>query len=239
MIDYPLRFDASVFLDAESIDPSPANISLASGALAEEYEFATVLEPDDAGADGKERIGFGREDGKYQIALGSDRFLFRRSRLDRGDDFENTREFAQRAGEALTALLSAFERNGRRIALLTHGFLNAPDEELEDDRSNQLFNFPEFFDGREHIEWEWKNIVRIDREFGQNTEEVNHSLELGRKSGQLDEQLEFDQLLGTIDLNTLPGESRARFDIDSVASFFREAVSWEREISDSVRAFFQ
>jgi hypothetical protein len=244
MYGVKLRYLASVFLDAESIEPSRASMTEVSALLGDD-ELMPALVEERSPAGVRTRMGFRSSSGEWQLVLASQRFDFLQLPTDAsGSNLGDFSEFCRRASTRLISVLGHYRRKGYRLAAVQEGFL--PDMSESDITSvgARLLRFPRAgADPTTVVEWDWRTVTRPRREFGQVTEPTNTIVTVKRMvaaltyRGGTDAQARKDRIRVDFDINTLPDDPRARFGPEEIAAFFDGAGRWHQELGERIVPF--
>lgn len=148
--------------------------------------------------------------------------------------------FLKEASFILDKLLNSFGKRGYRVSLITSSFGDIPKSEMDNSYNKGIVPL-EFYKKQLPMEWNSRSVSRIDFKVKGLVEKVNVITELSRVQGSLNQnglQKEFDDILITFDINTVPEAMELRIDTDSITEFLNEAVSLREEILYQVRGAF-
>ena len=233
-----LRYLASIFLDAESIQANAKDVA----GLMELFQDDQFL-PSQAADSNIPRIGFRSVEGTRNLILSGKRFdyfhLPTKNNLDLGD----FTVFCQHAISKLSIAIDYFKRKGHRLAAVQEGFLaEMIDEEINSIASN-LLNFPPSFSKDIPFEWNWRCASSIERNFGKLSEPTNTVITIIRadfkvQSGEgIIDGLGPNKIRMDIDVNTSPINANARFGAEEIKAFLETSPIWHNKLGEELLSF--
>jgi len=245
MIYARLKYTASVFWDAESIVANPADLSSLLKDLSP-FNLIPITASERSSTGLVNRMAFQKSNGETRIVVAGKRLdIFKLPTDPTGSNMGSLDEFASHATKFFDILLSYFRRKGNRLALIQEGLLNKMDNREMQSACSRLFNLPAIYANNPPFEWEWKNVCKLSRTFGTNTELINTITQLSRSKMILVSpiketevsQTSIDTIMYQFDLNTSVDNAQLRFDAPEVKSFLQDATLWHSELSDSIFKF--
>ncbi len=240
LYDLRLRHLASVFVDAASVYPTPHDITELMKLLGGEFLPLSVQEQGPVGS--VQRMGFHAPQTGWQVFLLAERFNVVQSPTDaRGSNMVDFADFSLAAASKLNALLGYFGRKAYRLAAVQEGLL----PELTDEHVHRILRklvcLPPTFEAQPPFEWDWRIASQIPRRVAEATEATNTILTARRIAGTLHpptgEQVDFARIRVDIDINTVPGNTTARFGQREVTAFFDDVTGWHSELAREFLAF--
>lgn len=242
-----VRYLASVFLDAASIQPKGKLISELIGKL-EDDELSPADVGEWIGTGFQRRIGFVASDTakgmESSLTLLSRRFDYTQSATSPlASGLADFGTFCGEAGFKLTALLDYFGRKASRIATVQYVYLPELSETRLQDVSMRLLRMPPTFQKTAPFEWDWRCASVIDREIGEAPEPTNTIMiakrrSIGRQVKEIeDRQAKHDILEFNFDTNTSPENQLERFGGKEIGSFFEQAPSWHEGLENELMSF--
>ncbi len=241
MYDIKLRYLASVYLDADSIIPNARIISELQQKI-NDGRFMPTTAFEQQQDKRIHRIGFHIPNEGFLLVLATKRFDYSWTPFDREDmGKESLEHFCLEAKAKLTSTLDFFQRKCRRIALVQEGLLSQMDDLKLQESAKKLLKLSATFANNLPFEWDWRAASSIKRTFGGIEEPTNTIVTIKRGSGTLNfqsgKQIAFDRIRVDLDINTSPDDSRERFGLHEVNSFFDAAIGWQIELSEEVKEF--
>jgi hypothetical protein len=233
-----LRYLASMFLDAESIQANAKDVA----GLMELFQDDQFL-PVQAIENNIPRIGFRSVEGTRNLILSGKRFdyfhLPTKNNLDLGD----FTVFCQYAISKLSIALDYFKRKGHRLAAIQEGLLpEMTDDEINNIAKN-LLKFPPSFSKNIPFEWNWRCASSIKRTFGKLSEPTNTVITIIRgafkvQSGkEIIDGLEYNKIRMDIDVNTSPINTNARFGAKDIKNFLEKSPIWHNKLEKELLSF--
>jgi hypothetical protein len=244
MYDIPLRYLASVFVDAESVTTSAENVTGLLKALNDKTLLpVSVQEQSLTGS--VPRIGLTTPDGEWQLALLGKRFdVTYFPNVQDKFDLVNFSNFCRIASAKLITALNFFQRKAHRLAAVQEGFLPEFSKEEMNGIADRLFKFPVFYSKNLPFEWDWRAAAVVERTFGGLKEPTNTIVTIKRWAGTMAKkedggiaQAPIDRIRADFDINTLPANIIGRFEEAHISSFFEEAGAWHENFSAEIFSF--
>lgn len=242
MIDVKLKYQATIFLDARSITPTPETVITFLGQL-KEYGFISstfqeiappILRP-------QPRLRLMTQDEEWNIRLGSQRIDIEKTPTDlNGSNLGEIGSFCSDALGYFSKINETLNKKASRLAFITQYLLKEMTEDALSSAYEALFKHPSLYDENKPFEWDWRSVSRIKKQFGSLVECLNVITIFKRSKGefQIKEQSKsFDRILLTLDINTLAENSDIRFDLSHIGAFYEIARSVQADFLDSLLAF--
>lgn len=237
MYGIKIRYLASVFVDAGSIQPNRENIKGLQQALNDENLLPRTIREGVVS-----RMAFVTSDGEWQLNLLSNRFdLNHMANMPDGSNLGEFSDFCQEATAKLITTLNYFKRKGHRLAAVQEGLLAEMSNKEMNKIANHLLKFPKPFIQNFPFEWDWRAASQMERSFGQLKEPTNTLVTIKRIAGTIskegEELQEFNRIRVDFDINTLHENIISRFNETHIADFFEHAASWHKEFSSEIFSF--
>ena len=240
MYDIPIRYLASVFLDAASIVPTP-ELTVAFLDRFKKFEMLPIS------VEEKEtpRLGFTAVSRGLTVALLGSRFdvSVRPLRATETElaarNMGDFRGFCSLASEVLCSALEYFERKGQRLAAVQEGLLPEMSNEKLEDILSRLLVVPDDLTRSDVFEWDYRLAYKASRRFGSHEETTFNLVTALRRNWQLQvtpdqKPRPFEGLQVNLDINTVPTDIRPRFDCGAVQAFLEEAPSWHEAFEQRI-----
>ncbi|MBD3308638.1 hypothetical protein GF339_19670 [candidate division KSB3 bacterium] len=244
-----LKYQASVFLDADSITPNMKDVTGLIQVLNDRALLPFITQEKSSA-----RMGFRSIGGKTQVQLLllSKRFIYERivsppSEPDIGD----IETFCKEATQKLRGVLSYFERKCYRLALVQEVVLFDLSAEDLEQTTTRLLKLPPTYANNPPFEWDWRVTSAIKRTFGNCEETLNTITVINKRMGTIvktensanseeenffEEQI-WDSLKVTFDINSSHENSIVRFGDEEIAAFFKEAPDWHENLGNEIFNF--
>lgn len=241
MFETKLKYLASVFWDADSIIANPQDISTLLAKLSSEnFIPLTLIEQTTEGL--KNRIAFQTPDGEWRLIIAGKRTdVFRNPTDLNGTNLGSLEDFSLKAFSHLQLVLQHFDIKGNRLALVQEGLFKPMSDDEFITIYGRLFKLPIFYSENSPFEWNWRSVSKTERSINSKTEIINTIAHILRCQGEIripkSEALKFDRIQVELDINTTHDNLHPRFDLTNINSFFKNAVLWHRELSNSIYKF--
>jgi hypothetical protein len=245
MIDYKLKYQAVIFLNASDIQANSKNI----GVLMNEFldkelipntfqEFSSLLPliP-------QNRFQLTSQNNEWIIRIGSMRIDFERNPTDlKGGNLGELVDFCNEAKVAFERILNKYPRKANRVALVTRFLL----EELPDARLqtiySKLFNSPKLYTDNKPFEWNWRSVSKLQKNIDHLTEDFNFITQINRMTAEFRNEKAvntIDRIELNFDINSLPLNVENRYGTAEINQFFDNVCVWNTELIDELIEFIR
>jgi len=229
MIDIRLKHQASIFVNANDILPSPDIISSLIDVFRDknfipntfqEIGFTSPLP--------KARLRLSTTNNEWNIAFATHRIDVDKNQIEpRGSNVGELSDFCSDAIDFFERILNRFNKRANRFTLNTNGLF----EEMTEDRLSsiykKLFRTPKFYDENPPFEWDWRSASRIPIKILDLTDNLNVVTIIKRVRGEIGGQsgvATFDRLQFAPDINTTDLNTDYRFELTHIKNFFPQAL---------------
>jgi hypothetical protein len=234
-----VRFVAVAFLDAESLQPGPKEVTDLMTRFGEPLFLPSTALEQAPGGVVSNRMIFQSQDSKWRIAFLSRGFEVS---LLSADPFEehlgDFGAFCARSAILLNHVLEVFQRKPQRLAAIQDGFLRQRSEEDLNRVASLLFHYPESYKTKPPFEWDWRLVRREEKTFGSELREsMNFITSLKRQRAAVSKigpggltKRDIDHIRMELDTNTAQDNAASRFGTPDVEAFYGEALSWHNQL---------
>lgn len=241
MLDILGSYKSSVFGNMSDIMPSP-NITSKILKLFSDNDFLPSTFQEISPLSGPQtRLNLMSQNNEWSIGFGFNRIYIQQQPIDpKGKNLGKINVFTDKACEFIERILKEFNRKGNRISLISSGFLKEmPDKKLSE-IYNKLFNSITFYTTTPPFEWNSRAAARVSLEGSGLSEQLNVITKINRVWGyqqKAKETIPFDRIEIGFDINTIHENQETRFDIDSIRTFYTEAISLQEIILSDLEVF--
>lgn len=245
MIDIRLKHQASIFVDANDIAPSPDIMSSLIDVFRDKnFVPNTFQEIGFASPVPKVRLRLSTTNNEWNISFSTRRIDVDKNQIEpRGSNVGELSDFCLDAIEFFERILNRFNKRANRLTLNTNGLF----EEMTKDQLSavykKLFRPPKFYDENPPFEWDWRSVSQIPIEILELTDSLNVITIIKRIRGEIGGQSGvslFDRLQFAPDINTTDRNTDYRFELTHIKSFFPQALeihnSLIKQIEDYINA---
>ncbi len=258
-----LKYQASAFLDADSIMPNTRDVT----GLIQAFKDSNLL-PFLAQENSTPRMGFRSLDNEIRLLLLSKRFIYEKISFPPFEkDIGDIEAFCKEAKLKFENTLSYFQRKCYRMSLVQEMVVfDIPKPQL-DNIAKRLLNMPTIFSDNLPFEWDWRCTSSIKRVIGSCQEDTNTIAVINKRMGTIvktktegeaeedssvvaeedssvvaeeDSSVEeqaLDSLKVTFDINTLHLNTTVRFGSEELEIFLKESPNWHHALRNEVFDF--
>tara|TARA_R110002033_G_scaffold40631_4_gene81049 strand:- start:229 stop:975 length:747 start_codon:yes stop_codon:yes gene_type:complete len=242
MIDYKLKYQVSIFLNASELDATSKNIgdmmSVFSdkGFIPNTFQEISSLNPKP-----QNRFALQSPNREWHINFGYNRIDIEKNPVGvKGENLGNLNDFCDDVKDIANRILSKFPKKGNRLSLVTRVLLDEMPEKTLDEIYNRLFNSPQIYNENPPFEWNWRVVSHLDKEIQETNETFNVITTLNRISAQVREGnsvSSLDRVELNLDVNTIPQNNEYRFDYSKIESFLELMKQWHNELETETLNF--
>jgi len=231
MIDYKMKYQATIFADLEKITATNSNITLMLECF-KDKEFLPVIfqEISQSTSVITPRIQLAPHDGEWLIFLGSNNIIIEQRPTDlQGTNLGTVRDFSLIATEYANRIINAFKLRSPRLSLISAYLL----EEMMEDKLKSIFNkflIPlRTYQEIPPYEWNARAVSRLPITINGKDESLNAIAMVNRLRGETTDlkagAITFDRIQISFDINTDQNAKEARFTSENLAEFFEKSIA--------------
>jgi len=230
MIDIRLKHQASIFVNANDILPTPDRISSLIDVFRDKNFIPnTFQEMSITSPLPKARLRLSTINNEWNIAFATQRIDVDKNQIEpRGSNVGELSDFCSEAIDIFERILKMFNKRANRFTLNTNGLF----EEMTEDRLSsiykKLFRLPKFYDENPPFEWDWRSASRIPIKILDLTDNLNVITIIKRIRGDISGQggiTTFDRLQFAPDINTTDLNTDYRFELAHIKDFLPQALA--------------
>ncbi len=233
MIDIKLKYQASVF--TPSIDANSTNISQLMGLFVDKGFIPTThQELSNINPTPQLRFSLNSPNNEWSISFRSNRIDIEKNQIDaKGNNIGNIEAFCDDVIDILLKILKKYPQKANRLALASNLVLKEMTSKALDEIYPKLFNPTQTYLDNKPIEWNFRTASRVNKKINNQDESLNFIIEIGRFTGQMNFNqsiVPLDRIAINPDLNTIPNNTKNRFDEADITSFYQEVHIWYNEL---------
>lgn len=240
MFEHLTKYQASFFLNAKDIIPSPDNITTLINIFSSKGFLPSTFQEIGPHTPAPQiRLRLSTPSNEWQINIASHRIDVEKNPTSpRGQNLGDIQAFANDATDIIRKILEKFPRKGNRLSIITSGFLKELNRDLLNDIYYKFFRPIPFYEQKNTFEWGNTSVSLETIDINQNQEATNVITMLSRKQGQIVEPTSiqsFDRIELFFDINTSASDENFRFSADSLQIFLDKALIIRNSIMDQVK----
>jgi len=242
MVDYKLKYQISIFLNASELDATSKNIGDLMGVFSDKgfipntFQEITNLNPQP-----QNRFALQSPNREWYINFGSTRIDIEKNPISiKGDNLGSVETFCDEAKDIANRILSKVPKKANRLSLVTRVFLDEMNNDKLNNVYSRLFKSPELYQDNLPFEWNWRTVSHIDKEISGEMETFNVITSLNRIGAQVREGnsiATLDRIELNLDINTVPQNNEYRFNEEKIKSFLELVKTWHNEIESNTLKF--
>jgi hypothetical protein len=242
MIDIKLKYQASIFVDADDIAPSPDIIS----SLIDVFRDRNLV-PNTFSEIGptppvpKVRLRLSTTNNEWNVAFGTRRIDVDKNPVEpKGSNVGELSDFCSDAIDFFERILKRFNKRANRLSLNTNGLF----EEMTKDQLSavykKLFSPTKFYDENPPFEWDWRSVSLIPINILELKDSLNVITIIKRIRGEIGDQSGislFDRLQFAPDINTTDRNTDYRFELTHMRSFYPQALEIHNSLTKQIEEY--
>jgi hypothetical protein len=242
MIDFGLKYQASIFLVANDITPTPDTIKTFIDLFSDKGLVPNTFREISPGSPApRGRLRLSSPNNEWNIKIASTRIDIEKNPISlKENNLGNVNDFCLEVTDFLGRIISKFPKKVNRVALITNLLLKEMAEPNLSEVYLKLFKPPEFYANHPPFEWNWRSASRIPSIFGEFNENLNVITQVNRVSVEmgLNEEITFfDRIQFFFDLNTSQENAEYRFDINFITTFYQEISAFHDDLVTKITEF--
>lgn len=238
MIDIPVNYQTSIFVDASDITPTPNIISDLVNMFSKKGLIPNTFQ--EIGPSGQQlRVRLSSSNNEWSIMFGSNRINVEKTQTDgSGSNMGDLSDFCKESADIYQQILKHFKMKANRIALINNYILEEMSPSTLASAYSKLFKPPKFYDLNTPFEWDWRSAAKVEEKLLRVKEDFNIIMTVKRVSGTLQHEHEvqnFDRISLLFDINTVPNNKEYRFRIGSIKNFHTKAINLQNKLISNLQ----
>lgn len=241
MFDILERYQASFFVKATDIIPSPEVISTLLNMFSDKGFLPTTFQEIGPQSPSPQvRLRLNSKNNEWGINFASHRIDIEKNPVvAAGKNVGDVETFTKEAKDFFSRILGHFKKKGHRLSIITSGMLKemAHKELLE--VYKKLFRPLPFYERDMPFEWKCRCVARSEKHIKESSEPLNVITNINRVKGKLFDSTsytpEFERIEVIFDINTIAEKEDARFNAESFNDFFNSALDIRSDILNQIR----
>lgn len=244
MIDYKLKYQASIFLNAFDIGATSKNIGdliadfSDKGLIPNIFQEITTINPQP-----QNRFRMQSPNNEWVITIASMRIDIEKNPTDiKGGNLGSEEDFCREATVFFNRILKRFPRKANRLAFVTRFLLEEMSLEQLTGSYNKLFNCPQIYKENIPFEWNWRTVSRLEKDVAGNNELFNFVSMINRVNGEIrnGNQLSvIDRIEFNFDINSAPFNTSDRFGEEEIKLFMDNVHIWHENLKNEMGNFLK
>lgn len=242
MIDIHLKYQATIFVNAEEIIPTPDIINPLLEIFRDKNLIpSTYYQVGPSSPTPRPRLRFSTSDSEWAVSFATHRIDVDKNAIDpKGSNLGELPDFCLNATNLFERVLNKYSKRANRLALNSNSLL----EEMIADKLamvySKLFTPPQFYKDNSPFEWDWRSVSQYPMEIADLTDTLNVITVIKRVRGELGDQtslIKFDRIQLSFDINTTDQNNDYRFDLSHIKSYFQSAPELHNTLSKHIQEY--
>jgi len=242
MIDFGLKYQASIFLVANDITPTPDNITTLIDLFRDKELVPNTFREISPGSPApRGRLRLSSPNNEWNIKIASMRIDIEKNPISlKENNLGNVNDFCLEVTDFFGRIISKFPKKANRVSLGTIFLLKEMAESNLSEVYPRLFKPPEFYATSPPFEWNWRSASRVPFISGEFNENLNVITQVNRAKVEigLNDEISFsDRIQLSLDLNTSQENTEYRFDIDFITTFYQKISVFHDDLVVKITEF--
>lgn len=242
MIDYKLKYQVSIFLNASELDATSKNISDMMNVFSDKGFIPNVFqEISNLNPKPQNRFALQSQNKEWHINFGFNRIDIEKNPASvKGENLGSLIDFCDEAKDITKRILSKFPKKAKRLSLVTRVLLDEMTEKKLNEVYKKLFKAPKIYNDNPPFEWNWRVVSHLNKKIQESEEIFNVITTLNRISAEVREGnsiSSLDRIELNLDVNTIPQNNEYRFDFSKIESFLDLMKEWHNELETEIINF--
>ena len=240
MFDILGRYQASLFLKASGIVPSPDVISPLLNIFRDKGFLPTTFQEIGPQSPALQvRLRLNSPNNEWGINFASHSIDIEKNPVvAAGKNIGKVEVFVDEVIDFIGRILGHFNKKGHRLSIITSGMLREMSHDRLDLIHNKVFRPMPFYEQTLPFEWNSRSVAQSAINIENHDEKINVITSINRVRGQSIEPqrvMQFDRIQVAFDINTLAEEDTDRFSVESLKEFFEGALNIRATIIEEIK----
>ena len=242
MFDIKMRYQVSIFVDANDITPSPEMIGPLIDIFRDKNFIPnTFQEIGPSSPAPRVRLRLSTMNNEWGIAFATNRIDINKNPIEpRGTNLGELPSFCSEAMELFERILNKFNKKANRLTLNTTGLYEEMTEAQLSAAYAKLFKTTKFYSENPPFEWDWRSVSEIPTTILELTDSLNVIIVLRRVTGEISEQSgvsNIDRIQCSPDINTPGKNTNYRFELPHINNFFSQALEIHNMLIEQIEEY--
>lgn len=240
MFDILERYQASFFVKATDIIPSPEVISILLNMFSDKGFLPTTFQEIGLQSPSPQvRLRLNSKNNEWGINFASHRIDIEKNPVvAAGKNVGDVETFVKETKDFFSRILGHFRKKGHRLSIITSGMLKEMTHKELLEVYTKLFRPLPFYEQNMPFEWKCRSVAKSEKHI-KKTGPLNVITNINRVKGKLFDPTnyapEFERIEVSFDINTIPENEDARFNAESFNDFFSSALDIRSDILNQIR----
>ena len=242
MIDIKLKYQATIFVNAEDIIPSPDIISPLIEIFRDKALIPNTFQQiGPLNAAPTVRLRLSTSDNEWVISFATHRIDIDRNPTNRmGSNIGEISDFCLNAADLLERILKKYTKRANRLGLNSDSLLQEMTPSQLDSIYSKLLISPQFYKDYPPFEWNWRSVADYPIEISSLMDRLNVVTVINRVKGEVSDKSgasKFDRIRFALDMNTTDLNNDYRFDLSHIKDYFSKVSELHNRLSTDIQEY--
>ncbi|MFH0924889.1 MAG: hypothetical protein V1872_04540 [bacterium] len=240
MIDTIVKYQASIFVNAKDITPSPDNITNLINIFRDrEFIPNTFNEIAPTSLEPQTRLLLTNSTNEWKILFASSRIDIEKIAIEpKGNNMGELSVFCADVIDFFGRILTKYNKKSNRLSLSTNFLLKEMTDVMLSNIYLKLFKPSKFYQQNSPFEWDWRSVSRVP--IKELKDELNVISNIKRIRGNLKTKTvvePFDRIEISLDINTIKENSEHRFELNQIKKFYEYVLKLHNDMLKELMEF--
>lgn len=242
MIDIRLKYQASIFVDANDIIPSPDIMSSLIDLFRDKnFVPSTFQQIGLTSPSPKVRLRLSTTNNEWNIAFATHRIDVDKNQIEpKGSNVGELSDFCSTSVDFFERILNRFNKRANRLTLNTNGLFEEMTQAQLSAAYKKLFRPPKFYKENPPFEWEWRSASKIPINILKLKDSLYVITIVRRLRGEFTDKSgvsTFDRLQLAPDINTSDRNTDYRFSLAHIKNYFPQALDIHNMLAKQIEEY--
>lgn len=242
MIDIKLKYQATIFVNAEDIGPSPDIITPLMEIFRDKAfipsTFQQIGPPTPVPS---LRLRLSTSDNEWVISFATHRIDVDRNFTNpKGNNLGELSDFCLDAIVLFERILKKYTKRAHRLALNSNSLLQEMAPSQLSTVHSKLFMSPQFYRDNPPFEWNWRSVAQYPIEISDLKDTLYVITVINRARGEIGDKsgvAKFDRIQLSFDINTTDLNNDYRFELSHIRDYFPKASELHNKLSTDIQEY--
>lgn len=234
MIDYKISYLASVFINAQEVQPTSQHIAKLMPLFVDKELLPNIL------------LGMLRlqtSNGEWVVAFLPDRISISKNPTGiKGENMGDVLSFCNEVVEIIDRIFKIYPRIPYRVGFVSRYLLEEMSETQLDNIYKALFKSSDFYNDNIPYEWHRRLVAKSNKPFLGREETFNFITAINRVHGDIDLpdfNNTFDRIEVSVDINSHQSNLNERFNSENMTFFYQNVPNWHYDLLNETIKFVE
>ena len=242
MIDIKLKYEASIFVNAEDIIPSPDIISPLMETFRDKALIPGTFQQIGPSTPAPTmRLRLSTSNNEWMISFPTHRIDIDKNPTNPvGSNLGEVADFCLNATDLFERILKIHNKRANRLGLNSTSLLQEMTPSQLDNVHSKLFISPQFYKDNSPFEWNWRSVTDYPIKILSLEDRLNVITVINRVRGDITDKSgtrRIDRIQFVLDINTTDQNNDYRFELSHIKDYFPKVAELHNKLSTDIQEY--